>query len=154
MLLLTKLYLLISGLFVLIPFLFLIAVYSNQIIISDFNKIVVTVSCILFVLLILVIYYKITKFKAKNKNDDKTWPPVVSNCPDYWEDNGHNGSDCVNVKNLGTCPAQQGKTQLHMDFTTSDYTGSMGTCNKYNWANNCNIFWEGVNYGTSNPCTI
>lgn len=152
MLLLTKLYLLFSGLFVLIPFIFLIAIYSNTIVISDFNKVVVTISCILFVVLIVLIYYKLLKFKTITTN--QPWPPVVSNCPDYWEDNGHNGSDCVNVKNLGTCPVPDGQTELHMDFTGKDYTGSMGSCNKYNWANNCNIFWEGVNYGTTNPCAV
>lgn len=151
MLLLTKLYLLISGLFVLIPFMFLIAIYSNQIVISNFNKIVVTICCILFIVLTVVVYYQLLKFKSKTSAEH--WPPVVSNCPDYWEDNGHNGSDCVNVKNLGTCPAQQGKSNLHMNFTGADYTGSMGACNKYNWANKCNVFWEGVNYGATNPCT-
>jgi hypothetical protein len=151
MLLLTKLYLLISALFVLLPFVFLIAIYSNQIVISNFNKIVVTISCILFIILMVLIYYKLLNFKAKNTAAQ--WPPVVSNCPDYWQDNGHNGSDCVNVKNLGTCPAAQGKRHLQMNFTGTDYTGSMGACNKYNWANSCGVFWEGVNYGTTNPCT-
>ena len=152
MLLLTKMYLLISALLVLIPFIFLIAIYSNQIIVSNFNKMVVTICCILFVVLILVIYYRLVKFKTNTRK--KIWPPVVPKCPDYWEDKGENGSDCVNVQNLGTCPAPQGQTQLHMDFTGKDYTGSMGACNKYNWANNCNIFWEGVNYGTTNPCAV
>jgi hypothetical protein len=151
MLLLTKLYLFISGLFVLIPFVFLIAIYSNQIVVSNFNKLVVTISCLLFVALIVVIYYQLLNFKSKSTS--KTWPPVVSKCPDYWEDNGQNGSDCVNVQNLGTCPAEAGKTVLHMDFTKADYTGSMGACNKYNWANRCGLFWEGVNYGVANPCT-
>lgn len=151
MLLLTKLYLLISVLFILIPFVFLIAIYNNSIIISNFNKIVVTISCILFVALIVVIYYQLFKYNAKPLT--RPWPPVVSNCPDYWEDQGVNGSDCVNVQNLGSCPKLPGQTFLHMDFTKNDYTGTMGACNKYNWANNCGISWEGVNYGTTNPCT-
>ena len=151
MLLLTKLYLLISALFVLLPFVFLIAIYSNQIVISNFNKIVVTVSCVLFIILIVLIYYKLLNYKAKVSAGQ--WPPVVSNCPDYWQDNGHNGSDCVNVKRLGTCKATPATSDLHMDFTSKDYTGTMGACNKYNWANNCGVFWEGVNYGTTNPCT-
>lgn len=151
MLLLQKMYLLISGLFILIPFIFLIAIYSNRIGISNFNKMVVTISCALFVVLLLLMYYNVFNYYSKPKT--QVWPPVVSKCPDYWEDNGTNGSDCVNVKNLGTCAAPQGSPHLHMDFTSNDYTGSMGACNKYNWANNCNIFWEGVNYGTPNPCT-
>ena len=152
MLLLTKLYLFISAIFVLLPFLFLIAIYSNQIVISNFNKMVVTISCVLFIILMVLIYYKLLNFKAKTSAGQ--WPPVVSNCPDYWQDNGHNGSDCVNVKDLGTCPAAPGKDHLHKNFTDTDYTGSMGACNKYNWANSCGVFWEGVNYGTTNPCTL
>ena len=158
MLLLTKLYLLISALFILIPIVFLFAIYSNRIIISNFNKAVVTVSCILFVVLLAGLYYKVLYYnilKGTPAPSDKKrvpWPPIVSKCPDYWEDNGTNGSDCVNVRNLGTCRGPNGR-QLRMDFTGKSYTGTMGACNKYNWANKCGVFWEGVNKGAPNPCT-
>lgn len=152
MLLLTKMYLLISGLFILIPFIFLAAIYTNRIVVSNFNKYVVTISCILYVALIIVVYYQLIKIKSADKA--KTWPPVVAQCPDYWEAHGENGSNCVNVKNLGTCPAKTGETHLSMDFSGADYTGTMGKCNKYKWANNCGILWEGVNFGADNPCII
>jgi hypothetical protein len=40
-----------------------------------------------------------------------------------------------------------------MNFNTSAFTGSQGACNKYNWATKCNVTWDGITYGVSNPCS-
>lgn len=78
-----------------------------------------------------------------------TWPPMVADCPDYWTiDGSGNNAVCVNVKDLGTCP-----TQKTMNFNTSAFTGSNELCNKYTWASNCNVSWDGITYGVDNPCT-
>ena len=38
------------------------------------------------------------------------------------------------------------------NFNTSQFTGSQGICNKYNWATNtCNVSWDGITYGVSPP---
>lgn len=77
------------------------------------------------------------------------WPPVVGSCPDYWVDqspSGGHGSVCANVKNLGTC-----NTKV-MNFNTKAFTGSNELCAKYNWATNCDVSWDGITYGVSNPC--
>lgn len=46
---------------------------------------------------------------------------------------------CVNTHGLGldTC-------KKIMDFSTEEYSGTQGLCNKQTWANNCNITWDGV----------
>ena len=46
---------------------------------------------------------------------------------------------CVNIHGLGldTC-------NRIMDFSTDEYSGTQGLCNKQTWANNCNITWDGV----------
>ena len=108
------------------------------------------------------------------------WPPKTPLCPDYWvavpgtvnsvgkltnfDDIQFNPEDisdaafdasgavCVNVKNLGTCPAQGGK-YLVKDFSGDSYQGSSGACQKLQWAKKCGVSWDGITYGTKySPC--
>jgi len=76
------------------------------------------------------------------------WPPVTGSCPDYWLDLSGNGARCVNVHDLGTCD-KGGNKHLNMDFSTMD------ECSKFNWAQSCNVWWDGINYGygKTNPCS-
>lgn len=39
-----------------------------------------------------------------------------------------------------------------MNFNQAPYTGGQGTCNKYKWAQGCNITWDGITSGVPNPC--
>jgi hypothetical protein len=108
----------------------------------NFQKIVMAVAIIIFIIMIILIsvilYY--------NKYDVK-FPPTISECPDYWIDQGSNKGGingvmtqkCVNVKNLGNLSC--GK---EMDFTTEEWQGSNGLCNKYNWAKSCDLTWDGI----------
>jgi hypothetical protein len=82
-----------------------------------------------------------------------SWPPIVPSCPDYWLiDGSGNNTKCINSKDLGTCQPSSGDRHLIMDFNDAPYVGSNGNCAKYTWANNCNLSWDGINYGVSNPC--
>ena len=116
-----------------------------------FQKFVLYSAIILLILTLVVI--GIALYYAKKK---QTWPPIVAECPDYWlsvgPDASGNVGGCVNIKNLGTCPATSGQPHLVMDFSNPTYTGSQGECNKYKWATRCGISWDGVTYGVSNPC--
>jgi hypothetical protein len=78
---------------------------------------------------------------------------MTPQCPDYWSmDGSGNNAICTNIKDLGTCPASSGNKHLTMNFNNAAFTGSQGNCNKYRWANNCGISWDGITYGVSNPC--
>lgn len=67
------------------------------------------------------------------------FPPVVSDCPDYWLDKSDgDSSNCENVKNLGSC---NDKT---MDFSSALWKGSEGLCRKQQWAKKCNLTWDGI----------
>lgn len=109
---------------------------------ASFQKIVLTTAVVILIITLVIIGIAL---RASKKN--MTWPPVLGDCPDYWVDTKGNGENCVNVKNLGRCPNQ--KT---MNFTTSVFTGSNGNCAKYLWATKCNISWDGITYGVTNPC--
>ena len=110
---------------------------------GSFQKFVLI--CAIVILIIALIIIGIT-LSYSNKN--YVWPPNVPACPDWWVlDGSGNNQKCMNVKDLGVCNTKQ------MDFNSSLFTGSSGTCNKYNWANNCKVAWDGITYGVPNPCS-
>jgi hypothetical protein len=108
-------------------------------ILDDFQMNVIYVVSALF--LAVLIFFGYTMYK-KSKTAAKDMIKSI-NCPDYWEDvsNG-DGSNCVNVKNLGTCGSNS------MDFTTQQWVGDKGLCNKNEWAKKCDLTWDGI---TNNP---
>tara|TARA_B100000424_G_scaffold123286_1_gene93463 strand:+ start:5131 stop:5565 length:435 start_codon:yes stop_codon:yes gene_type:complete len=104
-------------------------------------------------------------------NKDKVfYPPVVSECPDYWVDAGFlkspggekylvdpdvksaaesasNNTDCINFKKLGSCMNEG----LIIDPNSSDmFPGGQGIhqgskmCSQFEWANRCGITWDGI----------
>uniref|UniRef100_A0A6C0H5H9 Uncharacterized protein n=1 Tax=viral metagenome TaxID=1070528 RepID=A0A6C0H5H9_9ZZZZ len=73
------------------------------------------------------------------------WTPIVSDCPDYWTFNPDDKL-CYNTHNLGINPPSP------MDFNTSFYTGSDSLCNKYTWATQYKLQWDGITSGIPNPC--
>jgi len=96
--------------------------------------------CIMLIMIGVLLYHQ--KYT-------EVFPPVLGSCPDYWEykkikNNETNKEDpmCLNVMNLGTCP---NKT---MDFTTSEFNGTNGLCNKQKWARKCNLSWDGITNNT------
>ena len=113
----------------------------------NFQKIVLSVAIIVFI--IVLIFIAIVLYKGKY---DVKFPPTVSQCPDYWIDNqDQNGSNdlnntsqlCTNVKNLGNVSCD--KT---VDFSGAFWQGATGNCNKYKWAKSCDLTWDGI---TNNP---
>ena len=110
----------------------------------NFQKIVLTVAIVIFIILMIFIA------SALHENKYKVgYPPVISECPDYWLDNrgetsadelnNNKNSKCVNVKNLGN-----GACQKEMEFTGSYWSGEGGNCNKYKWAKSCDLTWDGI----------
>lgn len=106
---------------------------------DDFQKKVMFVILILFIIILSV--FTIIIYKNKNKNAAYKMKNV--NCPDYWQDNSQgNGSNCVNTKHLGTCDIED------MDFSLSKWVGDDGLCHKLKWSRSCDLTWDGI---TNNP---
>ena len=133
-----------------------------------FYKIIILIAIIFLILILTVIGILMAK-----KSNITTYPPVASQCPDYWT---YDGSNCV-VPNTG-CPDSSGgvkdcqpnllngmsvatltavpglKTVKNPDKTTTysiDFqdAGWQGTCGQMRWANKNNIVWDGVsNYNS------
>jgi hypothetical protein len=122
---------------------------------DGFKKIVLFSAII--ILIISLVFIGVALSYAK----DQTWPPMVPSCPDYFAiDGSGNDAVCVDVKDLTLnsdsqfCRPPPGSNNKHytINFNTSHFTGSNGTCNKYNWATTCGVSWDGITYGVSNPC--
>jgi hypothetical protein len=144
---------------------------------ATFQSVVLIVAIVILVILLIMIgfilYYQ--KYSAP-------WPPKTPMCPDYWiavpgtvdsvsnlqnfDDIQFNYNDildgkfdasgavCVNVKKLGNSKcASNGSKYLVKDFTGANYEGPKGSCEKYKYATDCGISWDGITYGRKDtPC--
>jgi hypothetical protein len=108
---------------------------------------------VLFAAIIILIIALIFIGIALSSANITTWPPMTPDCPDWWiSDGSGNLAICTNIKDLGICPPQSGKQHLTIDFNGPAFTGSNGTCAKYQWAKKCKVSWDGITYGVNNPC--
>jgi hypothetical protein len=99
-----------------------------------FQKWVVLIAIILLVVSLILIALVLV-----NSKKSQPWPPVMSNCPDYWTDVKGDGSECRNdlgVKGTATSGNSATCNKSTMDFTKSSYTGPNGLCGKYQYAHN------------------
>jgi hypothetical protein len=121
---------------------------------ANFQGIVIIVAILLLIIALILIGLLMAKSKSTEQ-----WPPLIGACPDYWMDTSGNGSNCVNVKDLGTPKCNYAPLSpdngdhLTMDFSVAPYDGSNGLCQKYTWATGCGVSWDGITYGVQNPCT-
>jgi len=114
---------------------------------DGFQKIVLFTAIIILIIVLVLIGIALSYAK------DESWPPMVSNCPDYWIiDGSGNDAKCIDIKDLadrGACPTlplgPQGK-HVQMSFD------KLNTCQKYKMANQCGFTWDGITYGVNNPC--
>jgi hypothetical protein len=76
---------------------------------------------------------------------DDASPPVVSDCPDYW-DVSYNSSNDVVCQNTST--VNKGRSDCNAYPVSLFNQGGTGKddiiCEKYKWAKNCGIVWDGV----------
>ncbi len=122
---------------------------------ATFQKIVLTIAIVLLIVLLIII-----NMSLSNASASMIWPPITTDCPDYWEDLSGNGSQCFNAKNIGTCNPRLTDSDGNPDpkstknFTTPLFTGLTGTCEKQRWAETCGVAWDGITYGygSNNPC--
>jgi hypothetical protein len=102
----------------------------------NFQKLVLTIAVIVLVVSLLVTGLLIRKSKSTY-----TYPPSVSECPDYFRLVSPNV--CKNVHKLGKC-SENGKPKETWDFNGSNFLGESGKQNKCKLANFCEISWDGI----------
>ena len=115
---------------------------------EGFQKIVLYSAIIILIIALVIIGIALSYAK-----DSQVWPPVVPDCPDYWViDGSGNNATCINIKDLGTCPATGESKHQSVNFNQAPFVGSDETCAKYTWAKKCGVTWDGITYGVNNPC--
>ena len=113
---------------------------------TTFNKSVLFVSTILLIIGLLVI----TTFIMKNK-EKEVYPPVISDCPDYWdvEYDNQGKKKCKNNLYINDGYATTiCRTYPHDLFSANGSSSDDIICEKNKWAKDCNIHWDGI---TNNP---
>lgn len=109
---------------------------------GNIQKSILISSIVCFILSTFVVY--VILYKSSKQIE---WPPQTPDCPDWWKSVGDgNNKKCINIKQLGTCK------QKEMSFNNAIFQGTQGNCSKYTWATNCNLSWDGITYGITNPC--
>lgn len=104
----------------------------------SFQRLVMLIAGIVLLVALIFMGYAIYAQRWTRK-----FPPVVGQCPDYWElqrDSSGKGV-CVNAMDLGSCKS-------NMNFNLPPYNGIDGMCRKAQWARGCNLTWDGI---TNNP---
>lgn len=128
----------------------------------NFRNIVLTIAIIMLCLCLIAIGVRLY-----NKKYNYVWPPVIGECPDYWEDQGDfvgmvagvggpdkindktdptnrevfvKTSKCVNVKGLGN--------NAVLPSSISQMTGKQGLIAKCEWARQSGVTWDGVSPDT------
>ena len=94
--------------------------------------------------ILLIILFVLIGISYNHANSKASWPPLISNCPDYFIDVNGDGTDCYNAKNLGI------NVSNNINFK-DDYPSS---CDKYSYCNQHQLTWDGITYGYGkiNPC--
>lgn len=95
----------------------------------NFQRIVLIIAIILLIVSLVFIGYALY-----NSRFQKKFPPVLSECPDFWV---AKNDKCENPENLGNCTGP-------MDFNSSKFKGKNGNCEKSKWARGCNVSWTGI----------
>lgn len=94
----------------------------------------IIVMTIVTVLLILTLTY-IGVYVVNDDDKNITFPPVETQCPDYWE---AKEGKCVAPETMNTGTITSG---TEMDFTTTLYDT---ICKKKEWANTNAVSWDGI----------
>lgn len=104
---------------------------------SEFNKIVLIIACIILIISLIVIGYSLKLAMSQDK-----FPAIISDCPDYWDISLN--SKCINNLHVNGNLTPGCKEVNLEEFTTNGLTDYSVICRKKNWAKGCKITWSGV----------
>lgn len=114
---------------------------------NSFNRTVVIIAGILLVTLLVILAISLSKSLF-----NEAYPPIVPDCPDYWEVqyDSNDKARCVNHSGVNL-----GNTSLEDcgDYTSYfDRHSDEGNCNRYNWAKKCSVNWDGITNSSVDFC--
>lgn len=95
---------------------------------------------IIIATIILIIYLIIIGLSIYNSQYNQKYPPVIPECPDYWEIT--EDKICQNTKNIGSCLSAESDKKINLN--DAKWKGKTGMCAKYQFAKRCNLQWDGI----------
>ena len=116
---------------------------------SRFNKIVLIIATIVLIVFLLILGYLLN---VALLND--TYPPVISECPDYWDVslNSFGVKECINVSTINSGNGMSECKTLNLtEFSVSGRDKNSIICAKKTKANTCGFNWDGVT-NNNNAC--
>lgn len=112
----------------------------------NFQRLVLLIASIILILTLTFI-----GVSMRSKASSTVYPPVIADCPDYWEAEPLNGDPtkpvCKNVKGIGNVNCEKS-----MNFNSNEFIGDGGFCAKKKWAEQCDLTWDGVT-NTNRKCS-
>jgi len=109
---------------------------------GNFNRTVLIVATILLILGLIIIGFFIVK-----SIEDSEYPPVISDCPDYWNVTYDGAGKIVcrnNSINSGNNVDNVCNNYPAGDFTADGSSEADKICLKHRWAKKCAIHWDGI----------
>jgi hypothetical protein len=104
-----------------------------------YQRVVLGLAIVLLIAAYIMIYFTLV-------DNNKNWPPSVAKCPDYWVYNATSDMcESINDFNVGTSDSK------YPDVDGETLT-QKSTCDKYKWAKEKEVSWEGLSYGVSMDC--
>lgn len=108
---------------------------------NSFNRTVLIITVILVIIALIITGILILKSLREQK-----FPPIVGDCPDYWDvkkESSTNNINCVNKTTVNT-----GKSNIDCNvYPVSNFIGNTPQdviCKKFKWAKRCGIIWDGI----------
>jgi len=109
---------------------------------GNFNRTVLLVASVLLILGLIIIGFFIVK-----SVEDSAYPPIISDCPDYWNveyDSVTGKKKCTN-NSINSGIASNNCRNYSVDLFTANGTSEYDViCAKNRWATRCNIHWDGI----------
>jgi hypothetical protein len=109
---------------------------------GNFNRTVLLVASVLLILGLIIIGFFIVK-----SVQDSAYPPVISDCPDYWNVNYDPVTQKKICTNNSINPGPTTNECRNYPVSLFSANGSSEAdiiCAKNKWAKSCNIHWDGI----------
>ena len=111
---------------------------------DSFKEIILTIAVVL-----LIFCLSIVGLGLALSGNSQEYPPVKSDCPDYWSAQ-KTGSSTSCQPPVGHGSGTGGCGAVNTGHPM--FNGPNGTCNKYKWAQRCGVTWDGVT-NVNSPCS-
>ena len=109
---------------------------------NNFNSSVLQIATIILIIILIIVgmfmYY--LSYNA-------IYPPVISECPDYWDVVKDSNDRVICENKLKINPKAASNTDSCNRVDPVNFTGPTTddtVCNKYNWSRTCNVVWDGI----------